>query len=222
MTWNEAAQAYLNEIEVRHPALSSLSSVIEAAAHLLCNVYRSGGKVLLCGNGGSAADCDHIVGELVKGFALPRPLPAQDVAKLEADAGVEGRALAAKLQSGIPAISLSGHPALSTAILNDTDAHIAFAQQVYVYGRPGDALLALSTSGNSRNVLSALRVANAFGLHTVGFTGGNPAQMDELCETLIKVPATTTFKIQEYHLPLYHTLCLVVEAQLFAEPRESL
>jgi D-sedoheptulose 7-phosphate isomerase len=184
--------------------------------NLLCDVYRSGGKILLCGNGGSAADCDHIVGELVKGFALPRPIPAKDVAKLEANVGVEARVVAAKLQAGIPAISLSGHPALSTAILYDSDAHIAFAQQVLVFGRPGHVLIALRTSGNSQNVLAALQVAKTFDLHTVGFTGENSAGMDELSEILFKVPATTTFKVQEYHLPLYRTLCLVVEAQLFA------
>ncbi len=174
--------------------------------------------MLLCGNGGSAADSEHIVGELAKGFRLPRVISHTDADRLRDASGLapdDARALAAQLQRGVAAISLAGHPALASAIGNDTAGHMAFAQQVYVFGRPGDVLLGISTSGNAANVVQALGVARAFGLTTLGLTGSRPARMDALCDLLIKVPATETHTIQEYHLPVYHTICLMVEEQLF-------
>ncbi len=191
-----------------------LASITEA----ICACHRAGGRVLVCGNGGSAADSEHIVGELAKGFVLRRALPAADAARLRGGTGLaadEGVELAEKLQQGVAAISLTGHPALASAIDNDIGRQMVFAQQVYVYGRRGDVLIGLSTSGNAGNVVRALAVGRAFGLTTVGLTGSRPGRMDALCHLLLKVPAAETHKIQELHLPAYHTICLMVEQELF-------
>ena len=210
---------HIDEVLARCPALGGLRAEIARAAAAICACQRAGGKLLVCGNGGSAADCEHIVGELVKGFLLPRALPAADADRLSAAApGDAGRALAARLQRGVAAISLTGHPSLATAIHNDSGGELVFAQQVYVYGRPGDILLAISTSGNSANVLHALTVARTFGLTTLGLTGSLPCRMDALCDLPLKVPAQQTHKIQELHLPVYHTICLMVEQELFGGP----
>ena len=206
---------HIDEVLVRCPALAGLRAEIARAAAAICACHRAGGKLLVCGNGGSAADCEHIVGELVKGFVLPRALPSADADRL-ADSD-SARALAGRLQRGVAAISLTGHPSLATAIHNDTGGEMIFAQQVYVYGCPGDILLALSTSGNSPNVLHALTVARAFGLTTLGLTGNRPCRMDELCDIQLKVPEHQTHKIQELHLPVYHTICLMVEQELFGD-----
>lgn len=199
---------HLDNLLTRIPELQPLAAEISRLSDAICTAYRAGGKVLVCGNGGSAADCEHIVGELMKGFVLRRALPAADVARV-------GEELAARLQQGIPAISLTGHPALSTAVMNDTDAEMIFAQQAYVLGKPGDVLLGISTSGNARNVANALQVARAMGMVTAGLTGSAPARIDPLCDILLKVPTCETYRVQEYHLPIYHTVCLMVEAELF-------
>lgn len=194
------------------------------AAAAVCACHRAGGKVLVCGNGGSAADSEHIVGELVKGFVLPRRIPATDAVVLHAaDVATHHHSseLAEKLQRGVAAISLTGHPALATAIDNDTGRQMVFAQQVYVYGRRGDVLIGLSTSGNAGNVLRALSVARTFGLTTLGLTGSRPSRMDALCDVLLKAPASETHQIQELHLPIYHTLCLMVEQELFAPEADA-
>lgn len=209
---------HLDALFQRCPALVSLGGEITHVAAAICACHHAGGKVLLCGNGGSAADSEHIVGELAKGFLLPRAIPAADsdrLARAPGLAGEDGRQLAAKLQRGVAAFSLAGHPALASAIGNDTAGDMIFAQQVYVYGRPGDLLIGLSTSGNSVNVVQALAVGRAFGLTTVGFTGSRPARMDALCDILLKVPSAATHQIQEFHLPAYHTICLMVEQELF-------
>ena len=161
----------------------------------------------------------------MKGFVLPRRVPADHAARLhraQAADALHGPELADKLQQGIAAIALTGHPALATAIDNDTGRQMVFAQQVYVYGRPGDVLIGLSTSGNAGNVLRAFTVARAFGLTTVGLTGSRPCGMDMLCDILLKVPEQQTHKVQELHLPIYHTLCLMAEQELFGsdEPGE--
>ena len=213
--------SHLHEVFERCPALGPLEGEITRAVEAICACHHAGGKVLVCGNGGSASDSEHIVGELAKGFVLPRTISPADAERLGTASGLpveDSRALAGKLQRGVAAISLTGHPALASAIGNDTGGFLAFAQQVYVYGRPGDMLVGLSTSGNSHNVVQALGVARAFGLTTVGFTGSRPARMDALCDILLKVPAAETHKIQELHLPAYHTICLMVEQELFGAP----
>ena len=212
---------HLADACVRFPTLTPLGPAITRVAAAICACHHAGGKVLVCGNGGSAADSEHIVGELMKGFLLPRRVSDEHAARLRASGPADdphGPELAAKLQCGVAAIALTGHPALASAIDNDTGRQMVFAQQVYVYGRPGDLLLGLSTSGNAGNVLRALAVARAFGLTTVGFTGSRSARMDALCDILLKVPAERTHEIQELHLPSYHAVCLMVEQELFGSP----
>ena len=182
------------------------------AVEEICKCHRAGGRVLVCGNGGSAADAEHIVGELAKEFKLPRAIPAPHAQKLAAIDSL----LSEKLQCGVAAISLVSQTSLATAIANDTDATMIFAQQTYVYGRSGDVVWGISTSGNSQNVVRAFQVARAFGMTTIGFTGAREAAMDEFSDVLIKVPETETYKVQELHLPLYHAVCMMVEAELFS------
>ena len=216
-----ASLRHIDEVLERCPALSGVRSQMQAAAEAICACHRAGGKLLLCGNGGSASDSEHIVGELVKGFLLQRAIAEEDAQKIGAAslaAEPFAQETSRRLQRGVAAISLTGHPALASAVDNDTGREMIFAQQVYVYGRPGDILLALSTSGNSTNILRALTVARAFGVQTIGLTGSRPAAMDALCDILIKTPGTETHKIQELHLPAYHTICLLVEQELFGSP----
>ena len=214
---------HLDEVLERCPSLAGLIPEITRAVSALCACHHAGGKVLVCGNGGSAADSEHIVGELVKGFVLPRRVPAEHAERLHRQHAGEdnhGPELADKLQRGVAALALTGHPALATAIDNDTGRQMVFAQQVYVYGRPGDVLIGLSTSGNAGNVLRAFTVARTFNLTTIGLTGSRTARLDPLCDILLKAPARETHKIQELHLPIYHTLCLMVEQELFGGPEE--
>jgi D-sedoheptulose 7-phosphate isomerase len=211
MVQRATTQMHLENLISRLPELGYLRERLNQTVETICESYRAGGKILLCGNGGSAADSEHIAGELMKSFILPRRLPSDDAAKL----GAYDDTLAGKLQRGVPTISLTGHPALSTAILNDTDPYIAFAQQVYVLGKPGDVLIGLSTSGNSRNVVNAIAVARAFGITSIAFTGSKPSRAQELADITIDVPTSETYRVQEYHLPLYHCICLMVEEELF-------
>ncbi len=213
-----SALYYADDLAARYPALAPLGEPLAQAAQWACDTHRAGGVVLVCGNGGSAADSDHIVGELVKGFVLPRPIPALDRARLAGalpDDPARAARLADGLQQGVAAIALTQHAALVTAVANDGDASLIFAQQVYAYGKEGDVLLAISTSGNSENIVNALAVARAIGVGTIGLTGARSCRMDPLCDIVLKAPATATPLIQELHLPLYHAFCLMVEEDLF-------
>lgn len=201
----------LDEILARRPKLSPLREEIKRAVAMICDCHRAGGKIMLCGNGGSAADAEHIVGELAKEFKLPRAIPSSHAQKLQSI----DSALSEELQCGVAAISLVSQTSLTTAIANDTDATMIFAQQVYVYGKRGDVVWGISTSGNSKNVVRAFQVARAFGMTTIGFNGTTCGAMDEWCDVLLKAPETETFKIQEMHLPLYHAVCMMVETELF-------
>ncbi|MHB9037553.1 MAG: D-sedoheptulose-7-phosphate isomerase [Armatimonadota bacterium] len=215
MTLKTITLQHLDTLLTRYPALTGLREHVGHATELICESCRSGGKLLVCGNGGSAADSEHIVGELMKSFVLPRKLRRQDVDALRAT-GVDGwEGLADKLQRGVPAVSLVGHAALASAISNDVDPSMIYAQQVYVLGRPGDVLLGLSTSGNSRNVVKAIKVAKAFGLKTIGFTGNRQSEMEMICDITIKAPCEETYQVQEYHQPIYHAICLMVEEEMF-------
>ncbi len=187
-----------------YPQLAPCADDLQGAFGLLHRCYDQGGKLLLCGNGGSASDADHIAGELLKGFQSKRPLPPDEREML-------GEGIAAKLQRALPAIPLTSFPALASAYGNDVDGEYTYAQLVYGLGRPGDALLGLSTSGNARNVGFALQVARARGLATIGLSGESGGAMAALCDVCIRVPSRETFRIQEYHLPIYHTLCLMLE-----------
>jgi D-sedoheptulose 7-phosphate isomerase len=205
----------LFERELRAAGLEALREPLAAAFDLLAGVLSGGGKVLVCGNGGSAADSEHIVGELMKGFRSRRPLPEADRDRLEAACGLEGRALAGRLQRALPAISLVSQISLGTALANDLGADLVFAQQVYGYGRPGDALIAISTSGNAGNVLAACRTARAFSLRTLGLTGADGGQLAQTCDVCLRAPADGTAEIQVWHLRAYHLLCGLLETELF-------
>jgi D-sedoheptulose 7-phosphate isomerase len=209
-----AAEQILDDLYTRHPALAPLRSAMSAALARLTAVLTTGHSVLVCGNGGSAADSEHIAGELAKACGLPRPLPADLAGRLRA-AGDDGY-LAARLQGGLPVLPLVSQAALMTAIVNDLAGDLVFAQQVIAYGRPGDLLWGLSTSGSSASVVHALRVARALGLHTLGFTGTRSGPMSPLCDVLVAAPGATTPEIQDGHRPLYHALCLAIEAEVYA------
>ena len=206
---------HMDDLLARHPALSVCEADIWAAFDILINTYENGGKVLVCGNGGSAADSEHIVGELMKGFLLPRRLSEEACAAIADAAGDEGAYIAGNLQGGLPAISLVSHSALSTAFANDMAPDMVFAQQVYGYARPNDTLIGISTSGNSKNVLYAAKVAKALGVCTIALTGEAGGSIAEASAAAVKVPSSSTPVVQEYHLPVYHALCAMVEEAFF-------
>ncbi len=183
---------------------------LDAAVRALIDCYRSGGKLLLCGNGGSSADCAHITGELVKGFRRLRPLDDSLKARI-----AQGEAWTSSLQAGLPAVDLTANCALISAVANDIGAENAYAQQVLAYGRAGDVLIGISTSGNAENVCRAMKTARALGITTVGMTGEDGGRMRPLSDILLNVPARETYQVQELHLPLYHQLCMRVEAAFF-------
>jgi len=200
----------------RYPTLASLSDDLLRAYELLCRCAASGHKILVCGNGGSAADAEHIVGELMKSFAHRRPIPAADRAQLM-ELSPDAKPLADALEVGLPAVSLVGQIGLTTAYANDVDYAYGFAQQVYGLGRPGDALIAISTSGNSRNIVHACRVARVRGVAVLGLTGSHGGRMADLCDVVIRAPETDTQLVQELHLPIYHWLCFALEQHFFGE-----
>ena len=206
----------IEELIFSYPGLDVCAAAIKAAFDVLRDCYRGGGKVLTCGNGGSASDAEHIVGELMKGYLLERPVPEEMRTKLIVTSPEDGDYLAHHLQGGLQAISLVSQTSLLSAIANDTAADMVYAQQVYVYGREGDALIGISTSGNSTNVMRAMQVARALGLRTIGLTGRTGGKLKPLCEVCIRVPAQYTPLIQERHLPIYHVLCAMLEEEFFA------
>lgn len=202
-------------LQQRYPDLGDTVPSVQAAYQILSATFHAGGKLLICGNGGSAADSDHIVGELMKGFELPRPIDEELRQRLTRFDVKRGAYLASRLQKALPAISLSGHAALSTAISNDTAGDMVYAQQVLGYGRAGDTLIGISTSGHSANVLNALHVASALEMHTIGLTGQSGGKMRDLCEVTICAPSQRTLEIQERHLAIYHALCIALEQEFF-------
>ncbi len=199
----------------RYPALEVCRSDILKAYEVIEVCYEHDGKLLIAGNGGSAADSEHIAGELMKRFKTPRPVLAEFAEKLRAVDPVIGAELAKNLERGLMAIPLVAHEALSTAYINDVDGLGVFAQQLYGFGRPGDVFLGISTSGNSKNVISAAVVARALGVKVVGLTGAGGGKLAEAADVAIRVPSTETYMIQEYHLPVYHCLCLMLEDRFF-------
>lgn len=198
-----------NELLERYPALSVCGKDIYKSYEVMVECLENGGKILCCGNGGSAADCDHFVGELMKGFLKKRPLAAEEKSCF-ADAFV-----ADNLQRGLPAISLCAHSALMTAFENDAVPSLVFAQQVYAYAKKGDALLCFSTSGNSENIVYAAQAAKAAGITSIGITGEKASRLSEICDICIKLPETETFKIQELTLPVYHCIAAMLEDYFF-------
>lgn len=206
---------YVCELMERYPVLTETEEAIKTTYNTLVQCYEAGGKLLIAGNGGSASDAEHMVGELMKGFVLPRRVGNELRDKLILIGGEMGADLADKLQEALPAIALSNHNSLSTAIINDIDGNVTFAQQLYGYGNEGDVFFAISTSGNSHNILQAATVAKAKGLKVIGLTGKTGGKLAGLADTVIKVPETETYKIQELHLPVYHCLCMMLERYFF-------
>ncbi|EKU71116.1 SIS domain-containing protein [Selenomonas sp. F0473] len=217
----ESAYAAVDTLTARYPALEVCAADVRAAITALCDCYHGGGKLIVCGNGGSASDAEHIVGELMKGFLLPRHLDEAMLDKLHAACDAKDpRAVdyfMQNLQGALPAVSLPSQLAISTAFSNDQAPDLTFAQQVLGLGKPEDVLLGITTSGNSKNVIYAFEIARALGLTTIALTGtpGGRVAADGLADIVIKAPASETYVIQEYHLPIYHALCIAAETEFF-------
>lgn len=205
----------LNDLIKRYPALSACREQLQAATDALIACYEAGGKLMMCGNGGSCADCDHIVGELMKGFVKCRPLSATKKEQMKAASPLLDDELLGKLQCGLPAISLPSLPVLNSAFCNDVDPELIYAQSLLALAKPGDVLIAISTSGNAKNVFAAVKVAKALGVTVIGLTGAGGGKLGEHADIAIRAPETETYKIQELHLPIYHYLCLAVEDHFF-------
>ena len=217
----ESTYAAVDTLITRYPALAACAADVRAAVEALVDSWRAGGKLIVCGNGGSASDAEHIVGELMKGFLLPRHLGEDLLEKLHETCDViDPRTVdyfMQNLQGALPAISLPSQLAISTAFSNDQAPDLTFAQQVLGLGKPEDVLLGITTSGNSKNVLYAFHMAKALGLKTIALTGasGGKCVTGGYADITIKAPADETYMIQEYHLPIYHTLCIAVEEEFF-------
>lgn len=206
-----------NTLFERHPALLAVRKELEEAYEILERCFAGGNKLLIAGNGGSASDGEHIVGELMKGFVKRRPLPEAEKEALIAADPMRGAALAESLQQGLPAIALTGHTSLSTAFANDVDGGMVYAQQVNGYGNAGDVFLGISTSGNAENIMFAAVTAKAKGMKVIGLTGKDGGKLKTAADTAIVVPEQETYKIQELHLPVYHALCLMLEERFYAK-----
>ena len=207
----------LADLIQRYPVLVTCQDDIHAAFKAMKKSYQKGGKALIAGNGGSAADAEHITGELMKSFRAKRPIDESVKASLADYFGEDGIVLGSKLEGALPAISLVCQPIISTAFANDVDSTLSFAQIVYGLGKPGDTLICISTSGNSDNIIKAIMVAKAKRICTIGLTGQNGGILNNYCDIVIHAPSGETFKIQEYHLPIYHALCAMLETEFFGE-----
>ena len=207
---------HLDLLIERYPILESVKCDIAMMYSVIADCYRNGGKLLIAGNGGSAADAEHIVGELMKSFALKRKIENNFAERLISIDPQLGSVLAEHLQGALPAIALDGHISLSTAYMNDCEPLLCFAQQVNGYGKEGDVFLGISTSGNSQNVIYAAIVARAKGMKVIGLTGKTESKLSAFADVCIKAPEKETYKAQELHLPIYHSLCLMIEEEFFA------
>jgi D-sedoheptulose 7-phosphate isomerase len=199
----------------KYPQLERCEEDINKAYKLLKACFQGGGIVMTCGNGGSAADSEHIVSELMKGFKLKRAIPDAEKARLRKLFDEDGEYIGQHLQGTLPSISLASNTSLITAVANDTAADMIFAQQVYGHGKKGDVLICFSTSGNSLNILRAIQVARSMGIGIIGFTGQNGGKMKGLCDVTILVPENSTPGIQELHIPVYHSICMMLEEEFF-------
>ena len=211
----ESTKQAVYELIRRYPALSVCESDLLAAVEVICDSYRAGNKLIACGNGGSASDAEHIVGELMKGFLLPRKLGKDMEAKMREVCPEEADYFMENLQGALPAMSMVNQVALNTAFANDQAPDLAMAQQVLGLGNPEDILIGISTSGNSANVVYAVQMAKVKGMKTIGLLGGKECKLKPLVDIAISAPSPVTYKIQEYHLPIYHMLCIAVENEFF-------
>ncbi len=205
----------MNSIFERYVCLESCRESMENGVKMMCETYEKGGKILVCGNGGSCADSDHIVGELMKGFILERKIPQSDAEKIRNLLGEEADIFVDNLQRGVPAFSLCSQTGVMTAYNNDVNPDLVYAQLLYASARENDLLIGISTSGNSKNVVSAVKIAKAIGVRSLCLTGAKECELDKYADCVIKVPETETYKIQELHLPVYHYLCMETEKNLF-------
>ncbi len=207
----------IEELIARYPQLSCCQDQVEEASRMMIRCFSSGHKLLVCGNGGSCADAEHIVGELMKGFLKKRPLSEEIRNKMKKENPALEDSLLDQLQCGLPAIALTGSPALSTAFANDVNPQLIYAQQVIGLGESGDILLGISTSGNAANVYAAAQVARGLEMEVIGLTGRDGGLLKSCADVCMIVPETETYKIQELHLPVYHALCAAAEAYFFNE-----
>ena len=205
----------LDDLQAHYPELSGAMDSVHDACEVIVSTYKNGGKVLTCGNGGSAADAEHIVGELLKSFELPRPLSDEIAGQIRETCPDDAEKFIRLLQMPLPAISLTSHLSFSTAFANDEDPALVFSQGLLGLGKKGDSLIALSTSGNSENVLLAVKLSRALGIHSIGMSGRTGGSLRDLCEICICVPAERTYRIQEYHIAVYHAICRVAEDTFF-------
>lgn len=206
----------MEELLTRYPVLAVCEETLAEALARMLETYEKGGKIMVCGNGGSCADAQHIVGELMKGFLLRRPMTEEQKTAFEAALGKEDAEIfASRMQRGIPAMALDGATGLLTAYANDVDADYIYAQQVFACGQKNDLLIGISTSGNSKNVVNAMKAAKAMGIRTIALTGAKESKSSALASVAIRVPETETFKVQELHLPVYHYLCAEMEESVF-------
>lgn len=212
---NNNLQKHIDLLMARYPVLETCKDDIIESYLIMEESYAHGGKLLIAGNGGSAADSEHIAGELMKRFKTPRPVSAEFAKKLKEVDRERGAMLAQNLECGLMAIPLVAHEALSTAYINDVDGLGVFAQQLFGYGREGDVFLGISTSGNSRNVMNATVVARASGIKVIGLTGAKGGELAQVADVAVKVPEIETYMIQELHLPVYHCWCLMLENRFF-------
>lgn len=206
---------YLQQLTERYPRLEPVKPAIKAACSIIIDSFEKGGKLLIAGNGGSAADAGHIAGELMKSFVKKRNLPECFEKKIsEIDSEIAGY-LVPRLQPGLPVINLSDHTSLNTACINDIDGNITFSQQVYAYAKEEDVFLGISTSGNSKNILYASVTAKVKGAKIIALTGADGGRIKKIADVSVIVPENETYKIQELHLPVYHCLCLMIEEYFF-------
>lgn len=212
---DERIEKHVTNLISRYPDLGVIQETIIEAYLLMEECFEQDGKLLVAGNGGSAADSEHIVGELMKRFKIPRPVKPEFAKSLIGIDPIRGKRLADTLECGLMAIPLVTHEALSTAYINDVDGLGVFAQQLYGYGRKGDVFLAISTSGNSKNIINASVVAKAMGIRIIGLTGAKGGELMHFADVCVNAPANETFMIQEYHLPIYHCWCMMLEERFF-------
>jgi len=207
----------LNELIERYPALVSCENDVKSAVDIIISAYEDGAKLLLCGNGGSFADCEHIMGEMMKGFLKKRPISTEQKEKMKRRCALVDDDSLEKLQCGLPAISLPSLTSLTSAFSNDVDPDLIYAQSIFALGKENDVLIAISTSGNAKNVCYAAKIAKAVGMTVVALTGNDGGVLAQLSDVCVKVPQAETYKVQELHLPVYHCICAEVEEHFFSE-----
>ena len=210
-------EKHIDLLMERYPILGKCREDVINAYLVMEECYGHDGKLLIAGNGGSAADSEHIAGELMKRFRTPRPVPPEFAGRLRSIDPVRGEELARNLERSLMAIPLVAHEALSTAYINDVDGLGVFAQQLYGFGRPDDVFLGISTSGNSKNIMAAVTVARALGMKVIGLTGADGGELAVVADVAVRVPETETYMIQELHLPVYHRWCLMLEDRFFGD-----